>query len=238
MLAAALEFAGWNWPVFPLAPGTKMPPIAKRDGGHGHRDATTDEETIRGWWATDEKRNVGVSVGAAGLFVVDVDPRNGGDETFRDLVGVHGRDWLDTISVLTPSGGSHYYYRVARGSSLRGGNGLLGVGIDVKSSGGYVVAPPSRTGDGVYAWEGYIGPDSGVFAPVPDWILKQLAAPLGGSQRPSSPLPDYISNGSRNSTLTSMAGGMRRKGMTAEEMVPSLLEVNRRCEEPLSADEV
>ena len=235
---AALEYAGWGWPVFPLSPGRKTPAIAKEDGGNGHLDATTDEGAIRDWWSADPTRNIGVSAGAAGLFVVDVDPRNGGDETLRDLMALHGRDWLNTVSVLTPSGGAHYYYRVASGISLKGGNGLLGVGIDAKSMGGYVVAPPSRTAAGAYAWEGDLGPDSAVIALVPDWIVKHFGPTSSAARTTSAGLPDTITSGARNSTLTSMAGAMRRKGMTAEEMLPSLLEVNQRCDEPLPEREV
>jgi len=48
-----------------------------------------------------------------------------------------------------------------------------------------------------------------------------------------------IPNGKRNATLTSIAGSMRRSGMSAAEMFPSLMAVNKaRCEEPLSEEEV
>ena len=65
-----------GWPVFPLAPGSKVPAIPREDGGHGHLDATTDPETIRAWWTERPRANIGISPGPARLMVVDVDPRH------------------------------------------------------------------------------------------------------------------------------------------------------------------
>ena len=45
MLTTALEYAARGWPVLPL--WGKRPAIAKRHGGRGVHDATTDEATIR-----------------------------------------------------------------------------------------------------------------------------------------------------------------------------------------------
>ena len=46
LLTAALAYARrFGWAVFPLQPGTKVP----LTGTHGHKDATTDPETIRRW---------------------------------------------------------------------------------------------------------------------------------------------------------------------------------------------
>jgi hypothetical protein len=56
-----------------------------------------------------------------------------------------------------------------------------------------------------------------------------------------TPLADgeVIPEGRRNSDLASMAGSMRRRGLVAEEILPSLLAVNgRRCEPPLDDAEV
>jgi hypothetical protein len=53
-------------------------------------------------------------------------------------------------------------------------------------------------------------------------------------------VPDkIIPQGERDATLTSIAGSMRRRGMTAEEMLPSLLAINQgRCRSPLSDEQV
>lgn len=52
-----------GWPVFPLAPQSKVPVIAKEDGGHGYLDATTDPEQINAWWVARPEANIGVDCG-------------------------------------------------------------------------------------------------------------------------------------------------------------------------------
>lgn len=46
LLNAALAYAAKGMPVFPLAPGTKVP----MKGSHGHLDATTREAVVRANW--------------------------------------------------------------------------------------------------------------------------------------------------------------------------------------------
>jgi hypothetical protein len=56
---------------------------------------------------------------------------------------------------------------------------------------------------------------------------------------PPSGVAGVLSEGSRNASLTSLAGTMRRAGMRPEEIVAGLLEVNRgRCQPPLPEQEV
>ena len=83
---------------------------------------------------------------AAGLAVVDIDPRNGG-QLDRALM-------TPTAAVATGGGGWHLYYRHPGGPLLPALPGRPGV--DVKADGGYVVAPPSiHTGTGrPYRWAG------------------------------------------------------------------------------------
>lgn len=49
---------------------------------------------------------------------------------------------------------------------------------------------------------------------------------------------DRILEGTRNNTLISFAGTMRRRGMAEEEIGAALLKVNERCDPPLPEDEV
>jgi hypothetical protein len=79
-LAAALAYASNGWRVFPLKPGNKTPMTSR-----GHHDATTDASQIRAWWTTRPDANIGLVAGD-GLAVLDVDPRNGGDDTLKALI--------------------------------------------------------------------------------------------------------------------------------------------------------
>lgn len=98
-----------------------------------------------------------------GQLVLDEDPRNGGDLTLLELIG----DLPRTRCVLTPSGGKHLYFRYD--PALRIPNRPLTTGIDVKTHGGYVLVPPSRTAVGKYELF-----EDAPIADVPDWLLALL----------------------------------------------------------------
>jgi len=185
--ASALTYARWGWRVFPLhtprgsscscglptcgAPG-KHPRTA-----HGFKDATTDEARIEEWWSEWPDANVGIATGPeSGLLVLDIDPRNGGDESFDDLTAKLGR-LPETPEVITGGGGRHLFFRYPTGvESIRAKP--LGQGIDVKGAGGYVVAAPSLHASGrAYGWEASSRPNEVPLADVPPALLAMLAAP-------------------------------------------------------------
>jgi hypothetical protein len=136
MLAAALRYAGANWPVFPCMPGEKVP--ATR---HGFLDATTDTDKIAWWWRRDRERNVAIATGRPGPDVLDVDVRADGNG-FAGLGRLRREGLLDGADayVRTPSGGVHVYF-----AGFEQGNGRLPAHhLDFRSLGGYIVAPPSQ----------------------------------------------------------------------------------------------
>lgn len=143
----ALEYATRGWPVFPLnldkSPATR----------HGLLDATTNLAQVTHWWSGPYR---GASIGIrlpVNLFVIDIDPRNGGLPQWEKLVGKHGQ-LPDTMTVWSGrgDGGRHYYLQRLDLESRMSTRGLrtdlqLGpdekLGIDVKTNSGYVVAAPS-----------------------------------------------------------------------------------------------
>lgn len=234
LLNAAMGYARRGWPVFRLAAGTNVPMA----GSHGHLDGTTHVEHIAEWWAEAPNANIGLSTGPAGLIVVDVDPRNGGEESFLDLNQKHGREWTDTWTVLTPRGGQHFYLAAPAGSEV---GGRIGVwpGIDVKAHGGYSVLPPSKRKDGVYEWEVGCDPDSKALRPAPDWLIEVLGERVSTDRGRAQPVGAVIPMGNRNDVLMSIAGSMRQRGLGRDEILPALEATNRlRCEVPLSPNEV
>ena len=104
---------------------------------HGFKDATTDTEDIGKWWHRWPTANIGVRV-PVGYVVVDIDPRNGGTDTWEQLRG--GREVPDTMTTLTGSGGLHIWFRLPRVAPLRSN---AGEGVDLKGNNGYVVIPGS-----------------------------------------------------------------------------------------------
>jgi hypothetical protein len=223
--ALALRYAARGWNVFPINAGEKTPATA-----HGLLDATTDPDTIRSWWKDMPDASVGIRCGSAsGLVVLDVDPAHGGEDSLRDLEAKHG-PLPATLEAATGGGGLHLFFRHP-GRPVRNSAGTLGKGLDLRGDGGYVVAPPSIHPSGKrYAWLG-----AGRLEAAPEWILEP---PAKNRHRPAAAIPETISDGQRNATLFSLAGSMRNRGMTVDEIEVALTAVNERCDPPLPADEV
>ena len=164
--------------------------------------------------------------------------RRNGLENWRSIVDELGAALEDTTMVDTPSGGMHLWYRVA-GHSIASGNAALAPGIDVKAAGSYVVAPPSIIAGRPYAFRDGHGFDR--LADLPPALADLLANPRSERRRDrDTPQPEsVILEGARNATLASLAGTMRRPGMSEAAILAALLEDNaRRCQPPLDQDEV
>ena len=215
ILDAAIGYAKLGFRVLPLKPGTKEPLIADWPN-----NATTDEATIRGWWAKWPKANIGIATGRyeGGYFcVLDFDPRNGGD-----WYGEAGPETLPpTWVVHTGGGGRHYYYRTRE--PLRGAK--LEAGVDLKGEGGYVVAPPSiHPEGGAYVWEVGAGPGDRPIGEVPEWVLREAAGEGAsengaGGRRPSLwRMPPPIPKGMRHDYLVSLAGVLWGAGVRESEV--------------------
>lgn len=75
-------------------------------------------------------------------------------------------------------------------------------------------------------------------ADSPEWLLDKIQANNDVATL-AEPVSDRIPDGSRNSTLASLAGSMRRRGMSAAEIKAALLVANTdRCNPPLAEEEV
>jgi putative DNA primase/helicase len=109
-------------------------------------------------------------------------------------------------------------------------------GLDVKATGGYVVAPPSLGPNGQpYEW--IVSPEEAELAESPGWLMDLLARER--SKGPALPVGERIPSGKRNDALTSLGGTMRRRGMGEAEILAALQVANeQRCQPPLEAEEV
>lgn len=176
-LRIALEYPEHGWYVFPVhyvkpdgecscgsACGRKGKHPATR---HGYKDATRESDKIKNWWTNDSNYNIGVACGMSRLVVVDVDPRNDGDESLAEIEKERG-ELPRTLTSLTGGGGQHYIYSIPDGVE-RVRSRVLKQGIDIKSDGGYIVLPPSSHASGKsYVWECSNDP----VAPAPFWLLE------------------------------------------------------------------
>lgn len=243
LLGAALRYAQQGWAVLPLhtpdADGACSCSLGKdcgRNAGkhprtaRGHIDATTSEEQIRKWWKQWPDANVAIRTGAASnLFILDIDPRNGGDETLEHYIEQFGR-LPDGPEVITGGDGRHYYFSAVpstRSIPIQGG-------IDIKSDGGYVVAPPSRHVSGnEYRWK--TTPVQAKLQPPPDWVVKEQR-----SKAREPLLPTHkVTQGERHTFLIRLAGWYRRLGHGSDFIFQALSDHNVNfCEPPLLSDEV
>lgn len=133
---AAMVFIARGWRVVPVAPGSKHP----RMSAWG-QVATTDPTQVEGLWHSDSSDGIAIVTGrASNLTVVDIDPRNGGDETFDRLTEDLG-PLPATFTVTTGGGGRHLYFRYPPVPLVGKRRDLLG--IDIQGEGRCVVAPPS-----------------------------------------------------------------------------------------------
>lgn len=197
LLEHALAYAEAGWPVFPLRPGTKRPATPNHTAENcdqsdhrcwnGHvgweQRATTNIERITRAWQM-RPYGIGIACGPAGLVVIDLDVAKGtacsGAETLAELQHTEGKTLHATWTVATPSGGRHLYYRQPDGLRLGNTAGKAGPGIDTRSHGGYVVAPPTTTPTGSY-WLVDDHPPTELSA----WFV-ELIAPASRCERPAT----------------------------------------------------
>jgi len=171
-LEAALQYTCAGLKIFPCRPNEKVPGTA-----HGFKDASSvlqlpDELRLKdlGWYdfilpngsklTVTPGENWAIEPGPFGFAVVDIDPKNGGAETWAALRAKYGR--TITRMVRTPSGGLHLWFR----GTIAAVNKKLGPGIDTRCFGGYVLLPPSSIDGRRYEW---INTNVAI-APLPDWM--------------------------------------------------------------------
>lgn len=147
---------------------------------HGHQDATTDEQTIRDWWAVDPDAGIGISLAASGLLALDIDPQNGGRETLTALEAEHGVLHSDCTAV-TQGGGEHRLFKADPEMTYPG---TLGAGLDLKHH-GYICVAPTLGPSGVYRWDAGHSPISKSSpaqpSPLPSLIASKARPPANYS---------------------------------------------------------
>ena len=251
LLDAALAYARRGWHVFPCHTPR---PDGKCDCGerdcddigkhprtaHGFKDATTDEATIRAWWRKWPTANIGGAAGIkSGFDAADPDGEAGLDDLAK-LEAKHGA-LPDTPNSITGGGGKHLFFKHVPGKK----NTVKadGLSIDLRTTGGYVILPPSLHRSGRrYEWEATAHPDDLPLADMPAWL--RAIFPDRGAPRPAAAITtetttETIPEGRRNATLTSKAGALHRNNWSPAAITAALwLENTEKCKPPLDRSEV
>lgn len=144
----------------------KHPRNARWQRGRG-----LNEHQIREIWKPYNPyfANVGIATGApSGFWVLDIDPDSGGNETIRKMQEANGPLSAGRVT-RTGSGGWHLHFTMPDFDVSNSPGRITktyGKGVDVRGTGGQIVAPPSVSAKGAYA----VIKDEPI-GPAPDWLL-------------------------------------------------------------------
>ena len=233
LLDAAIQYASMGLAVFPLKPKDKVPITS-----HGVHEASKNFDTIKEWWRKYPNANIGIACGkiSGGLVVIDLDLKKDGTnglDTLSEWERSNG-ELPETVRAITGGGGNHLYYRSKQ--STKNKIGLL-EGIDIRSDGGYVVAPPSIHKSGnAYEWE--YDPEEYEIATADEKVLKLLSVGEKPKQDKFT-VPNKIPNGQRNDTIFKLACSLQAKGMSDTAIFNACLGENaEKCNPALDEEEV
>jgi Bifunctional DNA primase/polymerase, N-terminal/Primase C terminal 1 (PriCT-1) len=174
-------------------------------------------------------RNPVVVASRSGLVLVESD----GEED--ELLARHGIPPLPvTVSVRSRRGVHRYFRPPEGGAPLKIQVGLEAVTV---SEDGYLVTAPALHASGhVYAFNG-----NATMAALPAVTYARLVE-LGRQARENVKLGleagETIPEGLRADTLFHVALILAREGLEEQEVLPSILALNRRCDPPLEEEEV
>jgi Bifunctional DNA primase/polymerase, N-terminal/AAA domain len=217
IVSQGIAYAKRGWAVFPVNAKTKRPLI-----DHWPNRATTNPKSIRATWGPNPWAGMGIVTGN-GLVVVDLDVKQGidGPGNFADYLSNRGITLPQTMTVRTRSGGEHRYYRVPEGAEYFNSAGKIAPGVDLRGTGGFVVAPPT---------EGYsfISDEfDGVLPELPAGVLPEKTQPAVTTEPREKHSREYAyaafsgglddlenaDEGSRNDTLNRVAYNAARDGL-------------------------
>ena len=240
-LHVALAHAKRGFAVFPLAVGQKAPPLL----ADWPNKATSDPAEVEMLWAAVPHANVGIH--CRGMVVLDVDPDKAGEASLAALQDLYS--FPSTLTVRTPSGGRHFYFSLPDGSpGVSNTVSKLGPGLDIRSTGGYVVAAGSDLEVGRY----HFADPKQAIAPVPEWLLT-LLVPKTGTNPPktgTSAVPDAPESAYSNARAWleaqapaiegqggdaytfGVACGLRDRGVSESQAVELLTVWNEKCQPP------
>ena len=187
----ALAYLAEGFSVIPLVPKQKNPII---DSWEPYMERLPTEDEVKTWWTEHPTANIGIVTGAvSNLVIVDIDPRNGGDASMKQI------QLPPTYIVKTGGGGWHCYYRL-NGKAIPKMTGYK-PGIDILGEKAYALAPPSIHDKTGLPYEQQVGEITDIVE-APAWLdaIKQKNEKLWESGINGAP------EGKRNETAASLCG--------------------------------
>lgn len=146
----ALTYAEHGFSVIPVKPNSKIPAIV-----HADKPPLTTEQVKELW---TRNPNYGVALKMDKIFSIDVDtPQHNGTTKvngYKSLKESIPKEWLTpTLTALTPSGGTHFYYLKKDGLPDKSLAGIL-KGIDIQAQNNSIsIVPPTQINGKPYTWK-------------------------------------------------------------------------------------
>lgn len=186
---------------------------------NGLLDATLDLDQVKAWRKRHKNAAIGIPTGIL-WDVLDVDMKAGQDgrvhlPRLRHLGLLNGCKRV----VRTPSGGWHLYFKAAPALALTN-KASAGLGLDVRSKGGYVLAPPSyiETPDYAGSYEDVGDTTDSTDEPLMWDLIVSSLAPFGfdrETKKPKNLLPSdrHTSIAALREWTANLAEGERNNGL-------------------------
>ena len=215
---------------------------------NGATGASCAHMIIERWEAEQVPYNVGLACGAInGFIVLDFDPD--GLEKLAEFGEQYGMPITPTVKT---GRGYHYYFKWDEKYTLLDGMSRVGAlpGVDVRSTGDYVIAPPSKGLVGNWEWMRGRALGEVELAEIPDGIWAEITAGIlgmvkeKGRAKPVSTgelrAVEDIAEGGRNEALFKHACSLIAKyGYGAVMLESTLVTYNKEhCKPPLDKQEV
>jgi putative DNA primase/helicase len=201
-----LRLADLGYRLMPILTKNKVPLL-----DDWSNDASSDKQQINEWSHSYPDCNWGVLTGT-NFFVVDIDPKHGGDKSWEMLTSNH--EVPDTVTTVTGSGGYHYYFKMPVDFTVTNSTNRLAKGVDTRGVGGQVIIPPSTHANGnKYSWVPGRSPLEIQVAYPPTWllnlvkVLKEIELPVIGQP---------MEKGERNNSIYHNALQLARSGASLD----------------------
>lgn len=200
-------------------------------------------EQIQEWWTGKfAGANIGIVTGAiSNLTVVDIDSPAG-----LQAIEAITPDGMLTPTATTPSGGQHRYFQFYEGL----GNAVKFItDCDIRSEGGYIIAPPSQNGRGNYAWINTLSIASIDISVIPEAYIHAYTysnrlytidyrEDYNKTQQTPTNSNTLFSRGNRDQNIFHLANILVKGGMPAEEIKQYLTFIARHCDPPFPENEI
>jgi hypothetical protein len=162
----------------------------------GSKDASTNENKIFDWWEKHPNANIGLLAGKiSGFFVLDIDirtekqPAHNGELSLEEMREYYRRSMKNytplsgTLTAFSGSGSRHLYFKYPTGLTVKNSASGIGLssGLDIKSDGNYIIAPPSNHKSGnKYKWFGVDTP----IEEAPNWLIYEIQKAMKSEIKP------------------------------------------------------